>query len=78
MQISRKAQESSNHLLSGCEILIGEGQYTMRHNSVCREIHWRMCQQYGVPVTPVSWKHNPLQILEKEALKRNYVLSIPV
>ena len=74
----RKAQESSNHLLSGCEVLLGEGRYTVRHNHVCRIIHWRMCQRYGVPVCDSSWKHEPPPITENDRVKITYDLPIPV
>lgn len=74
----REATESPCHLLSGCKILMGEGRYTARHNKVCRVVHWRLCQHYGIPVPSVSWKHEPPPIIETQAVKLTYDCTIPV
>ena len=69
--------ETVNHLLAGCDKLRGEGRYTTRHNNVCRVIHWRLCQEYGFDVHDVSWKHEPLPIIENRRAKITYDFTIP-
>jgi hypothetical protein len=43
--------ESVGHLMSACEIMLAEGLYTRRHNSICSLLHWRLCKEYGIPTT---------------------------
>lgn len=73
-----QAVESTNHLLSGCGTLLAEGRYTVRHNRVCRVIHWKLCKEFGFPVVNESWKHEPPPIIENTNAKITYDHHIPV
>lgn len=69
--------ETVTHLVSGCHKLRNEGRYTVRHNNVCRVIHWRLCQRYGFNTHDVSWKHNPQPFMENQYAKITYDAPIP-
>ena len=51
--------ESTSHLLSNCEILLADGHYTARHNRVCRYLHHRICNHYGLLTESKVWLHEP-------------------
>ena len=52
------AVESTNHLISACQIMLADGHYTARHNKVCRYLHWAICNHYKIETKPV-WLHEP-------------------
>ena len=74
----KQAQESSNHLLAGCPVLLNESRYTIRHNRVCRVLHWRLCKHFGFNVIKDSWKHEPPSILDNCNARITYDMTIPV
>ncbi len=50
------AVESTTHLVSACQTMLGDGHYTDRHNKVCRYIHWTICKHYQIE-TQAVWLH---------------------
>ena len=60
-----EAVESPSHITSGCKILMADGHYTTRHNKVCRYLHWKICQAYGIETKPI-WEHEPEAITAHE------------
>ena len=59
------AVESATHLVSACEIMLADGHYTKRHNNVCRYLHWKVCQEYGIETKKV-WEHEPQPVTANE------------
>ena len=52
------AVESTSHLVSACQTMLGDGHYTARHNKVCRYLHWTICKEYQIE-TQAVWLHEP-------------------
>lgn len=69
--------ETPTHLVSACEVLLAEGLYTNRHNSVARLIHHKLCKEYGIPTCEHHWQHEPEAIMENEKIKITWDASIP-
>ena len=61
------AVESTNHLLSGCAVLLADGLYTKRHNKICRYIHWKLCEKFGLEKKKI-WEHNPQPVIGNEQI----------
>jgi len=59
------AVESTNHLVSGCKTLLGDGHYTRRHNKVCRYLHWKICREKEIETKEV-WNHEPQDVVANE------------
>ena len=72
-----EAVESVNHLVSGCKILLADGQYTNRHNKICTYIHWKICKEYNIAVNDKSWEHEPQPSLSTEEVNIYYDKIIP-
>ena len=69
--------ESSSHLMSACQTLMGDGHYTKRHNAVCRYIHWKICNAIGMETKPV-WDHEPERSTAHEDFVIYYDKPIPL
>ena len=61
------AVESATHLVSACEVMLGDGHYTKRHNKVCSYLHWKVCQAYNIETKPV-WEHEPEPVTANDAV----------
>ena len=73
----KNAVESSNHLVSGCEILLAEGHYTTRHNKICKYIHWKACKELGIEAADNVWEHKPKPVVANEKITIYYDKIIP-
>ena len=73
----KNAVESSNHLVSGCEILLAEGHYTTRHNKICKYIHWKACKELGIEAADNVWEHKPEPVVANEKITIYYDKIIP-
>ena len=70
--------ELISHILSGCKILLESGLYTDRHDSVCRNIHFKLSKKFGLPTsTEHHWSYKPNSIEENERALLLYDYSIP-
>jgi len=69
--------ETTTHLVSGCEVLLAEGLYTKRHNSVARLIHHKLCKEYEIGACEHHWEHEPEVIMENNLVKITWDASIP-
>ena len=38
---------------------MADGNYTARHNKICRYLHWTICKELKVPVEEKIWEHEP-------------------
>ena len=65
------AVESTSHLISACQTMLGDGHYTARHNKVCRYLHWVICKEYKIETQPV-WLHEPQRITATEEVSIFY------
>ena len=63
----KKTQESPSHLLSCCDTLLKQGEYTTHHNKVCNLIHWNILGEKNIERCDKYWKHQP----EKGILSKN-------
>ena len=61
------AVESATHLVSACEVMLGDGHYTKRHNKICSYLHWKVCQAYNIETKPV-WEHEPEPVTANDAV----------
>ena len=68
--------ESPGHLMSGCKILMSDGQYTKRHNKVCKYLHWTILNEKNIPTKQV-WLHEPEPVTAKDEVTVFYDKIIP-
>jgi len=62
----RNAKETIEHVISSCSMWL-PNLYIDRHDSVARNIHYKLCQQYGLTPPHYSQKVDP--ILENDSIK---------
>ena len=58
-RLCRNDNESPSHLLSQCETLLKQGEYTTRHNKLCSYIHWNILGTFNIDRTEKYWEHEP-------------------
>ena len=71
------AVESVNHLVSGCQTLLADGYYTIRHNKICRYIHWKICKEMEIATRGKVWEHEPEPVVANEKVTIFYDKVIP-
>ena len=77
-RLCNKQPETVSHILLGCPILLQRGEYTERHNAVCKLIHHRLCTHYRIPVTSKHhWINSPPTIIENDKAIITYDHEIP-
>ena len=77
-RLCEERPETVSHILAGCQTLLQRGAYTERHNAICRLLHYRLCQKYGIPTTsPKYWLHSPQTVIENEKATITYDYEIP-
>ncbi|KAL7634034.1 UNVERIFIED_CONTAM: hypothetical protein RMT77_015359 [Armadillidium vulgare] len=70
--------ESVPHILAGCQTLLNRHLYTERHNTICKLIHFKLCQKYNIRTESNNyWKQNPPEIEENEEVLLLYDCTIP-
>ena len=72
-----KEVESTNHLVSGCEILLADGYYTARHNKICKYLHWKLCKEMKIKVNDNIWEHEPEPTMANDKATIFYDKIIP-
>ena len=58
--------ETVNHIISECSKL-AQREYTTRHDSVGKVIHWELCKKFNFHYTTKWYMHKPEPVLENEA-----------
>src|SRR5678816_925407 len=77
-RVCNQDTESVPHILAGCQTLLNRHLYTERHNTICRLIHLKLCQEYNIRTEAGSyWKHKPPEMEENEEVLILYDSVIP-
>ena len=70
--------ETTVHLMSGCQTLLASGDYTVRHNNICKLIHFKILEHFNAPREPNFWKHEPKTITSHNQIDVYYDYPIPI
>ena len=65
-RICKMEQETIFHILAGCDKL-ARREYFMRHNNVCKYVHQKVLQAFGIDCSKNWFSHKPQEVV----LKRN-------
>ena len=49
-------EETVTHLVGGCGLL-AKRQYTRRHDSMGKRVHWELCKKYGIKCANNRYEH---------------------
>ena len=49
--------------------MFAQKDYKRRHDKVCLNLHWSLCQKYGLEVDTRWYLHEPEKVLENEHAK---------
>ena len=60
--------ETVTHIVSACSTL-AQKEYKRRHDKVCMNLHWRLCQKYGIQVSEKWYQHHPDTVVENSEVK---------
>ena len=60
--------ETVNHIVSACKVL-AQREYKSRHDKVCLNLHWGLCQKFGIEVSEKWYQHHPEAVMENEECK---------
>ena len=60
--------ENVTHIVSSCKMLAQKDD-KRRHDKVCLNLHWSLCQKYGFEVDTQWYLHEPEKVLENEHAK---------
>ena len=60
--------ETVTHIVSACSTL-AQREYKRRHDKVCSNLHWALCQKFGISVSEKWYQHHPEAIMENEDVK---------
>lgn len=55
--------ESVTHIVSACKTL-AQKEYKRRHDKVCLNLHWLLCQKYGYETGDKWYEHTPEKVLD--------------
>ena len=69
--------ENVLHIVSGCSIL-AQKEYKRRHDKVCLNIHWALCNKYGVKVCEKRYKHKVESVIENDVVKTLWDVCVQV
>lgn len=70
--------ETIDHIMSACPVLAKE-EYLHRHNNVCTQIHYNICENYGCDVEVDKWyKHKPRSICLSKDKETRILYDEPV
>ena len=67
--------ENVTHIVSSCKML-AQKDYKRRHDKICLNLHWSLCQKYGFEVDTRWYLHEPEKVLETEHAKILWDFSI--
>ena len=74
-RICKKDQKTVFHILGACDVL-AKREYFTRHNNVCRYIHYKVSQHYGIPVGNNWFNHNPADVSRSDKCEIIYDQTI--
>ena len=60
-----KIEETVTHLVGGCGVL-AKKQYTRRHDSMGKRVHWELCKKYGIKCANKWYDHIPSRVSSTE------------
>ena len=60
--------ETVAHIVSACSTL-AQKEYKRRHDKVCINLHWNLCQKYGLQVCDKWYQHHPDTVTENNDVK---------
>ena len=60
-RMCKKDPESIFHILGACDVL-AKREYFTRHNNICRYIHYKILQHFGLQVGENWFLHNPPEV----------------
>ena len=60
--------ETVTHIVSACKTL-AQKEYKRRHDKVCSNLHWSLCQKFGIKVSEKWYQHHPEAVMENEDVK---------
>ena len=60
--------ENVTHIISQCSSLANK-EYLSRHDKVCLNIHWALCNKYQIPCVDKWYEHIPPAVSENENVK---------
>ena len=61
-RLFQQSDETIDHIILECSILAKE-QYMKRHDRLCAQLHFNICQETGVPVDKKHWyEHVPKSV----------------
>ena len=58
-------EETVTYLVGGCSVL-AKKQYTRRHDSVGKHVHWELCKKYGIKCANKWYDHIPSRVSSTE------------
>ena len=74
-RLSKKSDETVNHLLSECSKL-AHTEYKRRNDNVAKGIHWDLCKDYGVECGDKWYEHVPEPLVESSDVKTLWDFAI--
>ena len=68
-RLCQQFDETIDHIISSCPILAKE-QYTKRHDRVCAQLHFNICDETGVQLDNKRWyEHVPKSVETSQEVK---------
>ena len=64
-------QETIFHILSGCDKL-AKREYFVRHNNLCKYVHQKVLQAYGIDCSESWFSHKPQEVVLKKNVEVIY------
>ena len=74
-RVSRKVDESIDHIVSGCSKL-AQKEYKRRHDNLEKIIHWKLARKCSFEAGDKCYEHEPQSVLENENYKILWDFSI--
>ena len=74
-RMCNKDPESIFHILGACDVL-AKREYFTRHNNMCRYIHYKISQHFGLQVGENWYLHNPADVTRSDKCEIVYDQTI--
>ncbi len=71
------AVKEVTHLVSGCQTLLADSHYMIRHNKVCRYLNRKMCRELDIEAKKNIWEHEPAPVVSNNRVTIFYNKDIP-
>ena len=66
-RICGKESETIYHILSGCDSL-AKREYFVRHNAVCKYVHYMVMKNFGFQCAPNWFVHTPVEVVRSKSV----------